>query len=300
MNFATATHKASGRWHSILSELGIASSYLTNKHGPCPMCGGRDRFRFDNKTNRGDWICSNCGAGDGFALISKVRKISLIDARKLIEPLIPTAEVKFPRRDVNKDAPVSAAQIWKATRAIQEWSPVWTYLKVRTRGYNGATSLREGFDKTFFMAAKITDPEGHGVSLHKTYITQDGLPASFKPNKLLVAGAIPPGSSIRLSDAAESMGVAEGIETALSAQRLFGVPTWSAISAPMLKTFEPPKICKILTIYADNDSNFTGQSAAYELARRLKMTKPELKIYVKIPELIGDWNDVLKHEDDHA
>jgi putative DNA primase/helicase len=300
MNFETATRKASGRWHSILGELGVASSYLVNKHGPCPICGGRDRFRFDNKTNRGDWICSNCGAGDGFALVSKIRKISLVDARKLVEPLIPSAEVKVSRRDTNKDEPVSASRIWKNTKSITDLSPVWAYLKSRNCSYNGTLSLREGFDKNFFMAAKICDPEGRGVSLHKTYITREGMPASFKPNKLLVAGAIPPGSSIRLSAPSESMGVAEGIETALSAQRLFNVPTWSAISAPMLKTFEPPEICKILTIYADNDFNFTGQSAAYELARRLKMSKPELRIYVKIPELVGDWNDVLKNEEDHA
>jgi putative DNA primase/helicase len=296
MNFATATHKASGRWHSILGEMGIASSYLVNKHGPCPICGGKDRFRFDNKTNRGDWICSNCGAGDGFALVAKVRKVSLADARKMIEPLIPKAEVNVPRRDTKKESAVSAAQIWKSTREIKDFSPVGTYLDVRVRGYNGTPALREGFDKHFFMAAKVSAPDGSGVSVHKTYITQDGQPASFKPNKLLTAGAIPPGSAIRLTSPAVSMGIAEGIETALSAHILFGIPTWSAISAPILKAFEPPDVCKMLTIYADNDDNFTGQAAAYELGRRLKMSRPWLMVYVQVPPVVGDWNDILKKE----
>ena len=94
------------------------------------------------------------------------------------------------------------------------------------------------------------------------------------------------------------MGIAEGIETAMSAHILFGVPTWSGINATMLKSFNPPKICNFLTIFADNDVNFTGHSAAYDLARRLKMTNPDLKIEVQVPSQIGDWNDVLKEERD--
>ena len=148
------------------------------------------------------------------------------------------------------------------------------------------------------MAAKVTDSDGHGVSVHKTYIMPDGQPASVSPRKMLTSGSIPPGSAIRLTEPAESMGIAEGIETAMSASILTGVKTWSAISASMLKQFQPPKICTFLTIFADNDVNFTGQSASYELARRLKMTNPEMRIEVRVPPQVGDWNDVLKEERD--
>ena len=40
---------ATGRWPNILAHFGIAESFLTGKHGPCPICGGKDRFRFGNK-----------------------------------------------------------------------------------------------------------------------------------------------------------------------------------------------------------------------------------------------------------
>lgn len=35
-------------WSNILSSLAIPIPHL-NKHGPCPVCGGKDRFRFDDK-----------------------------------------------------------------------------------------------------------------------------------------------------------------------------------------------------------------------------------------------------------
>lgn len=64
---------AKGQWAYILSELfGINASFLRKKHGECPACGGRDRFRFDDKNGSGSYFCNGCGAGDGFSLAMKV------------------------------------------------------------------------------------------------------------------------------------------------------------------------------------------------------------------------------------
>ena len=49
-------NKGQGQWPSILEKLGIDASYLKNKHGPCPACGGTDRFRFDNKMGSGTFF----------------------------------------------------------------------------------------------------------------------------------------------------------------------------------------------------------------------------------------------------
>ena len=66
---------ASGRWPGILSRLGVRSDTLVDRHGPCPGCGGKDRFRFDD-AEAGSFICSQGGggtlAGDGFALLEHV------------------------------------------------------------------------------------------------------------------------------------------------------------------------------------------------------------------------------------
>jgi hypothetical protein len=45
-----------------------------NRHQACPVCGGSDRFRFDDKEGRGTWFCNQCGAGDGLAGRESVRR----------------------------------------------------------------------------------------------------------------------------------------------------------------------------------------------------------------------------------
>ncbi|MBF0310175.1 MAG: toprim domain-containing protein [Magnetococcales bacterium] len=63
---------ARGRWPDILPRFGMGPEFLTGKHGPCPFCGGRDRFRFDDQDGDGTFICNQCGAGDGFTLAGKL------------------------------------------------------------------------------------------------------------------------------------------------------------------------------------------------------------------------------------
>ena len=49
-----------------------------------------------------------------------------------------------------------------------------------------------------------------------------------------------------------------------------------------------------LTIFADNDANFAGQSAAYTLANKLTLSNPKVSIVVHVPEKENtDWLDVL-------
>jgi len=61
---------ARGRWKEIASQVfGIGGDYLTGKHGPCPKCGGSDRWRFTNLEDSGAAICNKCGRfSDGFKL----------------------------------------------------------------------------------------------------------------------------------------------------------------------------------------------------------------------------------------
>lgn len=301
MDFNTAHTQAQGRWRDILGKIGVSQKYLTGKHCPCPICGGKDRFRFDDKHGRGGWICSSCGAGDGFALVARLRKVDMIKAKMMVAPLIGGAvKETVKKQESHVSLRVAAERFWKATTTISEGSPVGQYLKQRLGVYEPVKVLRQGqanhpADKATtynVMAAKISAPDGSGVSVHKTYVTSNGSKANLDPAKVMMAGPLVPGASIWLSDPAEHMGIAEGIETALSAAILHKVPTWAAISASMMKSFEPPVICKKLTIYSDNDPNFVGQSAAYELARKLVATR-QIDVEVMVPDQIGDWNDVL-------
>ncbi len=75
MTFSDVAAAARGRWEEILTSLGISAEVLTGRHGPCPGCGGRDRFRLDDRDGRGTWICGGGGApvsGDGFDLLVHV------------------------------------------------------------------------------------------------------------------------------------------------------------------------------------------------------------------------------------
>src|SRR5262249_13795827 len=63
--------RARHRWREILPRLGIETRFLTNTHGPCPLCGGRDRFRFDDRNGQGTYYCNQCGAGPGVILLRK-------------------------------------------------------------------------------------------------------------------------------------------------------------------------------------------------------------------------------------
>ena len=71
MNLDSIKSAAQNRWPEILSRLaGVDVSTLTGRHGPCPRCGGTDRFRFTNMDNHGSAICNQCGKfGDGLATL---------------------------------------------------------------------------------------------------------------------------------------------------------------------------------------------------------------------------------------
>ena len=82
------SERAAGRWRGILPALGIDPRHLTGKHGPCPKCGGKDRFRFDNKDGNGSWICTHCGAGYGANLVMLVHGLDFREAARRIEGVI--------------------------------------------------------------------------------------------------------------------------------------------------------------------------------------------------------------------
>ncbi|RFS27795.1 DUF3987 domain-containing protein [Acinetobacter sp. SWAC5] len=74
LSFEQAKSQANGQWHEIFRKLGYVLPTNQNEHAPCPMCGGKDRFRFDNQGGNGTFICgqgAECETigGDGFDLL---------------------------------------------------------------------------------------------------------------------------------------------------------------------------------------------------------------------------------------
>jgi putative DNA primase/helicase len=144
------------------------------------------------------------------------------------------------------------------------------------------------------MLAKITGADDKPVNLHVTYLTKDGQKADVIPNRKVLPGSLPEGCAIRLAPAAGIMGVAEGIETAISASILFDMPVWACVNASLLAKWIPPEIAKFVYVFGDNDLTYTGQAAAYKLANRLAV-QFRRGVAVAIPDLPEtDWNDIHK------
>mgnify|MGYP000346555985 CR=1 FL=1 len=79
INAAAVTAAAHGQWREILTANGIKLPDPKRRSG-CPVCGGKDRFRFDDQEGRGTWICNQCGAGDGLSLYQQATGQSMSEA----------------------------------------------------------------------------------------------------------------------------------------------------------------------------------------------------------------------------
>jgi putative DNA primase/helicase len=287
-----------GLWTGILPAVGINASYLTGKNGPCPLCpeGGRDRWRFLNTDGNGTWICTHCGTGSGTDLVMRFRGVAFRDAAVMIEAVIGgTAPVEIKPRS---DPGPGLRRLWASGQSIRTGDPVDLWLRSRGVGRDVYPHTLRAAHIAYTatgavypaMLAMVTGPDGKAVTIHRTYLTADGTRAPVDKCRMLYC-AVGKGAAIRLTPVAPTMGVTEGIETALACARLFGVPTWSAISAGMLSEFEPPAEVTKLVVFADNDVNGVGQNAAENLGRRLL---GRLDVDIQVPEVAGtDFNDVL-------
>lgn len=293
-----------GRWKSVLPMMGVPSQVLTNRHGPCPICGGRDRFRFDDKGGRGTWICNQCGSGDGTELVKKFFGIEFKEAAQRIEPFIGQTIAQAAKDEASDQRKAEWSRaLWKRSVAITADCPAGIYLADRCSLTEYPACLRFAPDERYtadpgkrathhpVMVARMTAPDDSKNWLHRTYLTHDGLKAPLKSAKAMMPGAILPGAAVRLAPVGDIVGIAEGIETALSASMLFDVPVWAALNAHMLESWVPPASAEHVMIFGDNDTSNIGQAAAYALGQRLRARGMPLD--VKIPDTPGDdWNDV--------
>jgi len=102
LDAATVRRAAQGRWQSILPSLSIDVPNNPRKHAPCPTCGGKDRFRFDDRDGNGGWYCNQCDphAGDGFALVMKAQRLPFREALSIVAGILgldPTSQTRIQR-----------------------------------------------------------------------------------------------------------------------------------------------------------------------------------------------------------
>ena len=305
MTFHSRTVDAArGKWRGILLQLGLPEASLKDRHGPCPLCGGVDRFRWDNKNARGTYICSQCGAGDGMKLAMEYTGKGYKEVANLIDAMIGNLKTETlkpiitpeKQRDILRNA-------YKSTQPIVSGDLAHKYLKSR-----GVEELI--YPDALRFAPKLFDGDGgirpalvamiglydqdKFVSMHRTFLKPDGSnKAEMAAPRMLMPGELPAGASVMLSKySGGPLGIAEGIETAMSASALYNLPVWSAINTAIMRKWHPPAGCKEVVVFADNDEKFGGQAAAFHLAHR--MSCKGIAVTVRVPELVGqDFNDIL-------
>ena len=89
----TIAELTNGRWPDLLMQLaGLTPDQLTDTHQPCPLCGGEDRYRFDDLNGTGSWYCNQCGGkdhtgggGSGMDMLMRRTGLTYPEACKRIE-----------------------------------------------------------------------------------------------------------------------------------------------------------------------------------------------------------------------
>jgi putative DNA primase/helicase len=140
------------------------------------------------------------------------------------------------------------------------------------------------------MVTLITDAvTGEPIGVQRTAINDDGSAKRFGAASKMMLGVARHGA-VRIQPASEHLGIAEGIETALSAAQMFGTPVWAALSKDGIGSFPVIPGVKRLTIFADHDD--AGITAARKCGRRYKMSGIAGEIHVP-PIFKSDWNNWL-------
>lgn len=310
------TTAAKGKWKGILIELGLPAACLIDRHGPCPLCGSKDNFRWDNSEGSGSYICT-CGAGHGMKLATEFTGQAFPELAPRIDAMLGNIKPDTgPQRPALSDD--ERKRILRATVAetvsVQEGDLVHRYLESRGLGervyppalrFGAAMRDGDGGVRPCMVALVgtfgVTDERGRQRydTLHRTFLRPDGLAkAEMAAPRKTMPGPLPAGSCVMLSrwTGGGPIGIAEGIETAMSASRLFDIPVWAALNADMMAKWAPPPGVEEVTIFGDNDPRFAGQSAAYALAHRIRTAKAtrDIPVSVMIPPTVGsDWNDEL-------
>ncbi|QVL47012.1 MAG: toprim domain-containing protein [Thiocapsa sp.] len=329
----TVRRYARGHWTQVLAELAPDLEPALDRlgrHVPCPVHGGRDGFRlFRDVRETGGGVCNTCGAfSDGFALLMWMNGWRFVDALRAVAATLPLST-----GDGGSSLPISkpartSSSAWRRAEIEKVWAesmdprhssaaPLRRYLAGRSLNHEGLAIRKLRFHPGLpywhngrrtgsypAMIAPVTSPKGELITLHRTYLTEDGRKAAVAaPRKLM---AYPEdlrlaGSAIRLEKAGAALGITEGIETALAVMLMTGEPAWAATSAGMLERFEPPTDVIALTIWADRDRSGTGERSARILADR--MSAHGLTAEVRLPEMAipkgasgVDWFDVLRAE----
>lgn len=305
-------------WHNVLTRLGVDAQHIVNpkKRGPCPIEGtGQTRFRFDNKGNRGTWVC-NCGAGDGIKFVALLTQKSNAEAIRLIMEMTQGHSTSCFTKNQFVEPKKTLVQIeknrkflkatWDASREIAG-TPAWWYLQSRVQGLKIEwVSKNFRYHPSLFhidnednnrksrhpgLVSRVVDAANPVVvTLHRTYLNHYGSKALVSPSqvKKVMSSTVDKlrGESIKVNNANSAfIIVAEGIESALAwvAATKNKYAVFAALNCFSLGQFSWPAETKGILIAGDNDlpNPKTGRRPGMHYAYILRDRALEFGLKVK-------------------
>ena len=300
MNVTETVRQACGHWPRILPALGV--KVIKNRHQACPVCGGSDRFRFDDKEGRGTWFCNQCGAGDGLKLVEKVFDVSSSEAAQKVNAvtgnLPPVAPEAIAAAETETDADrKTAAEL--AAKLMEKTRPATGNAYLTRKGFPGRESLM--FTATHktggvtYRAGDVVVPlhDETGALVNLQLINSDGLKRTLKGGQVKGTCHTIEGQK----QAGKRQWIAEGYATALTVHHLTGETVMVALSSVNLLSLaslvrQKHPACQIV-LAADRDLNGDGQTRAAAAAQACEGT-------VALPPVFGDWNDAFMQNGEEA
>jgi putative DNA primase/helicase len=139
------------------------------------------------------------------------------------------------------------------------------------------------------LIAAVIDDTGL-VAVQRIFLDRDGgLSRRILPPKRGLG--VPGAGAVRLVSPDTVLGLAEGVESALSAMRLFDIPCWATLGAARIGHIAIPAGVEKLVLFLDNDA--AGRRAE-QRAREIYTGRVEID--PRYPKTRNhDWNDVLQN-----
>jgi Toprim domain/CHC2 zinc finger len=265
--------------------------------GPCPICGGRDRFSINLKKQV--WNCRGCSKGGD--VLDLVQHLDDADFRTAVRTLAGTE-----RKPITPTRPPATSKhddAENSERALRIWNDASPIAGTLAEVYLHGRKLHDlpGADVLRFHPACPFDGGRQDclISLYRNIITNE--PQAISRAAIDAAGnkidrlTLGPtkGAAINV-DADENveygLTVGEGLETCLAARQLGFRPSWSVGSAGAIRNFPVLSGIDALTILVDHDEadrngRRAGQEAAHECGKRWRAAGREVRLV--IPKAAG-------------
>jgi Toprim domain/CHC2 zinc finger len=295
---------------------GIKLVGWVDRCGPCPQCGGKDRFSIN--VRKQVFLCRGCAArGNVIALVRFLDGCGFLEALEYLTgerapaPSRPAPAATDAPRDDDRDARalMFAKQIVSEMRPILG-TPGETYLRdIRKIDTEAVADVLERTDAIGWLPAVYFNEPDHAlhgrklgaiISVMTDMITAEPTGAISRTyihegRKLRKAKTLgSPAGIIRLSedaDVLEGLHIAEGLESAFGAMSKGFRPMWATGSTALMAKFPVLSGIEALTMIADHDANAAGERAAAAVASRWREAGKEARVWR--PKSIGDLNDIL-------